>query len=220
MTEEREQIIHEINEIVDLEDDEHIFKVIQRTNHSYFIPVIFRNIIIWIIIVLSQLAQRFIFPSINSIISDIVLIFFFVWLGIFILSIILGKVFVKGHIYVITNKRIIMQRKFLSILFREIEYKRITDLVLRQSLWGRVFNFGVLLPVTAGIEMGLSKLGMFSIEGIKDVFEVRNMILNQIRLNQDQMRQKYLVRKVPTAIQSPKITEDTENSNQVNKSDL
>ncbi|UYP48406.1 hypothetical protein NEF87_004691 [Candidatus Lokiarchaeum ossiferum] len=211
MTEEADPILTEINHIVDLEEDEQVFKTIQRTNHSYFIPKIAHNSILWIIILVIQIVLGLTFPTIKSVMGTIVLIFFYVWLGIFLISMLVGKWFVQGHMYVITNKRIIMQRKFLGILFREIEYKRITDLVLRQSLWGRIFNFGVLLPVTAGVEMGATKFGMFSIEGIMDVFKVRNIVLDQIRINQDQMRQKYYDRRAKNTVENLKDPDHQEN---------
>lgn len=210
MTEETDPILQEINHIVDLEDDEQVFKTIQRTNHSYYIPKIARNCILWIIILGIQVVLGIAFPTIKTTMGTIILVFFFVWLGIFLISMAVGKWFVQGHMYVITNKRIIMQRKFLGILFREIEYKRITDLVLRQSLWGRIFNFGVLLPVTAGVEMGASKFGMFSIEGIMDVFKVRNMVLDQIRVNQDQMREKYYARRSKNTFENSKDSDHQE----------
>ena len=47
------------------------------------------------------------------------------------------------------------------------------------------------MPVTAGIEMNALKMGMYSIEGIPDVFAIRNLVITQIQYIQAQLLEEY-----------------------------
>ncbi len=174
-----------------LNDNETVLTVLQRNTKSYYAPRLFRGSIFVALYMI--LRYWILYDEIRSSpvftgIFDWVLILWGVFFGI---SLLVGRGFVHGHIYIITSKRIVLIRKFLGIMFREIEYKRITDLVLQQSMWGRVFNFGNLMPVTAGIEMNALKMGMYSIEGIPDVFAIRNLVITQIQYIQAQLLEEY-----------------------------
>ncbi|MHA1674992.1 MAG: PH domain-containing protein [Promethearchaeota archaeon] len=174
-----------------LDDNETVLTVLQRNTKSYYAPRLFRGSIFVALYVL--LRYWILYDEIRSSpvftgILNWVLILWAVFLGI---SMLVGRGFSHGHLYVITSKRIVLIRKFLGIMFREIEYKRITDLVLQQSMWGRVLNFGNLMPVTAGIEMNALKMGMYSIEGIPDVFAIRNLVITQIQFIQAQLLEEY-----------------------------
>ncbi len=175
---------------IDVQEKEQILTILTRNLKSFYIPRVFRGIIFWVVLGPLWIILHNVFSSINRVqtISDrIFLIIAILWAVSFLISMSVAKLFVQGHQYVITTTRIILFRKFIGISFREIEYKRITDLVLYQSLWGRFWNFGNLLPVTAGIEMGVGKMGRFSIEGVYDVFHIRTLLLDQIRVIQDQI---------------------------------
>lgn len=189
--ENKEKIFtEELLQYIDLYEDEKIIKIIGRNLKSFYVPRIVRAILYWIVIIPAWIIlHNHIFTNFDVIhIIDIVFqIIVAIWAIGFISSIIIGKPFVHGHRYAITTSRIILYRKFLGVSFREIEYKRITDLVLYQPFFGRIWNYGNLMPVTAGIEMGVGKMGRFSLEGITDVFEIRLLILNQIREIQKQI---------------------------------
>ena len=81
------------------------------------------------------------------------------------------------HTYYITNERIIMKRSMLSRRSREIFYEKISDISVEQSVLGRIFNFGSIVPVTqsgfglgssgtfAGAEAGMGKRGFLGLFG-------------------------------------------------------
>lgn len=191
LTQEKQKILTKMDVFFDLEDNEEILEVLQRNRGSYYAPRLFRGGILLIV----YFALRFgiLFEEIqrSSIFTNIMTWFLILWGVYFVISLLLGNIFVKGHVYIITTKRIVLIRKFLGIMFREIEYKRITDLVLHQPFWGRIFNFGNLMPVTAGVEMNAIKMGTYSIEGINDVFQIRNLVINQIQKIQKQILEEY-----------------------------
>ncbi|TFH31344.1 MAG: PH domain-containing protein [Promethearchaeota archaeon] len=174
-----------------LNANETVLTVLQRNTKSYYAPRLFRGstfiaiyMILRYLILYNEIQSSTIFTNI----VNWILILWGIYFGI---ALLVGRGFVHGHLYIITSKRIILIRKFLGIMFREIEYKRITDLVLQQSMWGRVFDFGNLMPVTAGIEMNALKMGMYSIEGIPKVFEIRNLVITQIQYIQAQLLEEY-----------------------------
>ncbi len=178
-------------DIIILEPEEKIIKTLKRTNTSYFIPRLFRGgvfLIIYFVIRYAILNPFFNLYASYQIIMNWIVIF---WAIVFGIAMAIGSGYVRGHFYVITNKRIVMIRSYLTVLFREIEFKRITDLVLSQSFTGRLFHFGNLMPVTAGIEMSAVKMGIFSIEGITEVFETRSLLMKQIREIQKILIQQY-----------------------------
>ena len=194
MEQSQVSLSEELELYVDLYDNEKVLKILNRHPNSYFMPRILRSFIFWLFygplwlfvqgILVKTYANKIITAWIFGVIAGI-------WGLIFIISMAVGKLFVKGHKYVITSSRIVLFRKFIGISFREIEYKRITDLVLYKSVFGRIWNFGNLLPVTAGVEMGAGKMGRFSIEGVKDVFAIRTLLLEQIRRIQKQILAEY-----------------------------
>jgi len=65
------------------------------------------------------------------------------------------------HTYYITNERIIMQRSFLSRKTREIFYEKLSDISVEQSVLGRIFNFGNVVPITQS-SFGLGSTGTFA----------------------------------------------------------
>ncbi|MHA1339401.1 MAG: PH domain-containing protein [Promethearchaeota archaeon] len=195
----------EFSEYFELQPEEKIIIVLKRTQKSYFLPKLIHYAYFWTFILLYYLIAVVTIGSYiksleneyftdTSIIMINVLFYTFIvsWIIVASIQMIIGYWFVRGHTYVITTDRIIMIRKFLAITYREIDYKRITDIVLHQSLWGRIWNFGVLMPVTAGIEIGMTRMGTFSIEGVKDVFYIRKIIMDQIKIFQDKLRKKYI----------------------------
>jgi len=61
----------------------------------------------------------------------------------------------RSHRYYITNWRLIMESGHLGVHRRTLLYKNINDLVVEQSLPGKVFNFGTIIPITAsGLGLG------------------------------------------------------------------
>ncbi|MEM2439795.1 MAG: PH domain-containing protein [Candidatus Bathyarchaeia archaeon] len=129
--------------------------------------------------VLMRLQRRY--PSIfSSILSTVVFMFFVYWwsifryiiqysgflaealftllyaviaftAGIFILIALVGYFYVKGHLYILTDKRIIMFRKFITVSVRELAYNEITDIIVNQGPIARWLNYGSIIPLSPGV---------------------------------------------------------------------
>jgi hypothetical protein len=94
-----------------------------------------------------------------------------------ILVFIAVTIYATTHTYYITNERIITKQSFISRRSREIFYEKISDISIEQSLLGRIFNFGSVIPVTqsgfglgssgtfAGAGAGAGKRGFFGVFG-------------------------------------------------------
>lgn len=182
--------------ILDLQPGETVIAVLRRSMASYFLSHLMGAVAFWVIIVVAQAILflgfgAFLDPWVRGIVEAVFFYVIVAWGIGFTMMLVVGKPFVQGHYYFITSKKLLIFRRFVRVLVREIEFKRITDLVLRQSLWGRVANFGTLFPVTAGVEFNLYGMQVFTIEGVRDVFEVRKLILAQVKRVHDEIRQAY-----------------------------
>jgi len=62
-----------------------------------------------------------------------------------------GYFYVQGHLYILTNRRIIMFRKFITISVREIAYSEITDIIVNQGPIARILNYGSIIPLSPGV---------------------------------------------------------------------
>lgn len=72
-----------------------------------------------------------------------------------LLGVVMTEAYRRGHIYILTDYRIIMKKKFISREEREITYDKITDIHVRQGILGRIFNYGTIVPISAsGFGMG------------------------------------------------------------------
>lgn len=68
----------------------------------------------------------------------------------------------RSHRYYITSWRLILESGHLGVHRRTLLYKNINDLVVEQSVFGRIFNFGTVIPITAS---GFGLGNDFSIAG-------------------------------------------------------
>ncbi|MFQ6087160.1 MAG: PH domain-containing protein [Candidatus Bathyarchaeia archaeon] len=73
--------------------------------------------------------------------------------GTVILAIVLliGYFYVKGHLYVVTNKRILVLRKFIGITVREVAHQEVTDIVVNQGPIARLLDYGSVTPMSPGV---------------------------------------------------------------------
>jgi|GEM_PF-1766526 len=55
----------------------------------------------------------------------------------------------RGHHYIITNNRLITDVRFIYNVRDDISYDKVNNLVMNQSLLGRIFDFGTVMPLTA-----------------------------------------------------------------------
>jgi hypothetical protein len=62
-----------------------------------------------------------------------------------------GYFYVQGHLYILTNRRIILFRKFITISVREIAHSEITDLIMNQGPIARLLNYGSITPLSPGV---------------------------------------------------------------------
>ncbi|MFN4132897.1 MAG: PH domain-containing protein [Candidatus Hadarchaeales archaeon] len=73
-----------------------------------------------------------------------------------IISIIALIFYSKAFTYFLTNKRIIIYKKFITISSRQIQYDDISDVVVDQGIIGRLFGFGNVIPITkSGLGLGM-----------------------------------------------------------------
>lgn len=97
---------------------------------------------------------------------------------IFILAATLGKLYTNSHRFYVSNERIIIFKKFVSIAIRDVWFDRITDFVVDQGPIGRINNYGTIAPITAGIEVAGLAMAYLSLVGIQDPYKVREEILD------------------------------------------
>ncbi|MCP8321225.1 MAG: PH domain-containing protein [archaeon] len=65
------------------------------------------------------------------------------------IGLILTEFYRRGHVFHITNQRIVSELRFLSYKRRELTYGKINDLALTKGILGRLFNYGTIFPITA-----------------------------------------------------------------------
>jgi uncharacterized membrane protein YdbT with pleckstrin-like domain len=71
-------------------------------------------------------------------------------LGLGFIIILLGILKMQRPRYYVTNQRIKSEYGFLSRVIRDAELDKIQDTLVKQDLWGRLFNYGDLYFSTAG----------------------------------------------------------------------
>jgi len=50
-----------------------------------------------------------------------------------------------------TNKRVLVFRKFTGITVREVAHREVTDIVVNQELVARLLNYGSVSPMSPGV---------------------------------------------------------------------
>lgn len=70
---------------------------------------------------------------------------------IFLLMALVGYFYVRGHLYILTDKRIIVFRKFITASVRELTYDEITDIIVNQGPFARWLNYGSITPLSPGV---------------------------------------------------------------------
>jgi len=71
--------------------------------------------------------------------------------GILTIVLLIGYFYVKGHLYVVTNKRILVLRKFIGITVREVAHREVTDIVVNQGPLARLLNYGSVSPMSPSV---------------------------------------------------------------------
>ena len=123
---------------------------------------------------------------ISSANMEIVFISVGIALGIIIVSFfIVSKYHSKGFNYYVTDRRIIMFKKFITIRQRDAIMGKISEISIFQMAVGRVANFGQVKIGTKGFE-NVSKLGnLLCLQGIENASQekddIRNIVLHYQR---------------------------------------
>jgi len=93
----------------------------------------------------------------------------------FVVAAVIGYFYVHGHLYILTDRRIILSTKFVTISVRDVAYSEITDIIVNQGPLGRILNYGSVVPLSPGVR-GLYALPYPSMRrfsyakvGLKDV---------------------------------------------------
>lgn len=89
--------------------------------------------------------------------------------GLAFIGFVLSDIYRRGHHFRLTSFRIIMELGFFGSTTRQIPYSQISDLIMKQGLLGKIFNYGTVLPITpseiatgsdeAGVMVGTSVSG-------------------------------------------------------------
>ncbi|MBS7647275.1 MAG: PH domain-containing protein [Candidatus Bathyarchaeia archaeon] len=132
--------------------DEEVLMTLQRRYPSVFSSILstagFMLLVYWwsivrYIVQYSGFLMETLFTLIYSVIFAIVCVF--------VLMLLLGYFYVRGHLYILTNRRIILFRKFVMISVRELTYHEITDLIVNQGPLARWLNYGSITPLSPGV---------------------------------------------------------------------
>ncbi|MHC1591243.1 MAG: PH domain-containing protein [Candidatus Helarchaeales archaeon] len=196
---EAEEVEEEIEEAEEIESltipkqirlfpEEKIVLILKRRYLSFFFTVIWVPIFLTIILLLIVFFIRpmftnqvlFLDPTMFLIVSlsfDYIQLFFGIGIFLGILALGLGYFYTRGHFYVITDQRIMMICIFVYIWYRELDYADISDIVVSQGPFGRIFNYGNCQPLTLGMEYGAATY-LSSLTGIPNPQDARTKILN------------------------------------------
>jgi len=69
----------------------------------------------------------------------------------FAFAAVIGYFYVQGHLYILTDRRIILSRKFITISVRDVAYSKVTDIIVNQGPIGRILNYGSVTPLSPGV---------------------------------------------------------------------
>lgn len=187
MRDERMGIDLDIPDIVELDEDEKIIHVLHRTYLSFVFPFSAAITIVNFIIVGSIISQLLgtLLPLFGPMFLVVLLGGLFVPFGIIMaVGILLGYFYARGHLYIVTNRRLLFYTKFIVKILREIRYQKITDTVFNQGPFGRILGYSSISVTSPGMEGGFSPKGaitfMLSLKGIKNGLAVRETIIELI----------------------------------------
>ncbi len=154
-------------------EGEEILLAYRRKYISFLIIVIIAGIIS-----MGIMSSIYFFLMMNS--SDFVnflgILLLLIISSIIFLSAILGIWYTRSHRFYLTNERIIIYKKFVSIAIRDVWFERITDFIVDQGPIGRIANYGNIVPITAGIEIAGLAMAFLSFLGVEDPYKVREDI--------------------------------------------
>ena len=178
---------------IKLESGEQIKTILNRKFESWIMPTviafvfffIFVPVVMIILNVYTPIIFLAIFPLayINTIWAFIGTLGFL--LIIMALVVVAGWFYCKSHKYILTNRKIIIYKKFIFLFTRNVTYSRITDMVLNIGIFGRLLNFGEIIPVSGAMEGMMAPSLSYSIKGVFNPVKVFDLI-NELRLKHEE----------------------------------
>ena len=179
----RYSIDDDIPELLELEDDEKLVHTLHRTYLSVAMTIIFGALFIFGYLMITIYGQMFQIILDFAYYAPLFLGAPFIVLVIcIVIGILIGKWYAGGHLFLITTKRILFYKKFVTKNLRELRFNKITDTLFNQGPIGRIFDYANITLSTPGMEGGMGLQGiatfLFSIKGIHDGLKIRQDIAN------------------------------------------
>jgi uncharacterized membrane protein YdbT with pleckstrin-like domain len=88
--------------------------------------------------------------------------------------------------YILTLNGVIIRRSFISRIRREIPYSRISDVTVEQTLLGRIFRYGDIIPVSIsgfgiiGQERYAAERRLDQLDSVSNPYHVAQLIMEQV----------------------------------------
>ncbi len=179
---------------VKLEKGEEIKTILKRRYDSWIFPVLTFFIVLLIITPIGMIALNnyapvaylLLFPiayadALLAVIFNMIIILLFL-----VFTLWVGWMWVKSHKYILTTRKVIIYKKFIFLTMREVTYSRITDIVLNVGIFGRLLNFGEIVPISGAMEMAMAPTLNYSLKGIFAPVKIFNLI-DTLRLKHEQV---------------------------------
>jgi uncharacterized membrane protein YdbT with pleckstrin-like domain len=103
------------------------------------------------------------------------------------ISFIIAQIYRNANTYLLTHDRIIIRRSLLSSIRREIPYSKISDVTIEQTLLGRIFGYGDVIPISisgfgiTGQERYPSEKRLDQLDSVAKPREISQRILTHMR---------------------------------------
>lgn len=131
------------------------------------------------------------YPDYVAVIMDFLYLIVIGIAAFFAFMALVGYFYVHGHIYILTNRRIILLKKFVTISLREFAYSEITDLIMNQGPIARLLNYGSITPLSPGVRSSYARPYPYmkrfsyirvSLKDVREPSQIMNEIFRLMRL--------------------------------------
>ncbi|MHA1898337.1 MAG: hypothetical protein ACTSU2_13160, partial [Promethearchaeota archaeon] len=160
---------------IDLLKDEKVYKMYKRKKSSSFFMILFGYFSIMLML-LPNLAPLFM-EDLKMYVAIMVIIV----IGGLFLILLISKFHSRSFVYIVTNRRIIIFKKFITTRIRDAIMGKITEISLFQMTTGRIANFGNIKIGTKGFENSAIYQTLIAITGIKDAPKEKDDILQIVK---------------------------------------
>lgn len=178
---------------IKLESGEQVKTILYRKYDSWIMPAVITAVFFFIFIPITMIILNIYAPIIFLAIFPLAYIdpvwAFITTLGFFAiimaLVMVAGWFYVKSHRYILTSRKIIIYKKFIFLTTRNVTYSRVTDMLLNIGIFGRLLNFGEIVPVSGAMESLAAPSLNYSIKGVFNPVKVFNLV-NELRLKYEE----------------------------------